>query len=88
MMKFNDTAVSKSGRFSIGIVEPSGKYYISIPVSNRMADYEEYYEVDILTYTQIAADLATGNKLADKCRRREMDERLILKPGLDRGVPS
>ena len=87
-MKFDDTAVSRSGRFSIGIATPSGKYYISIPVRNRMVDYEEYYEIDALTYEEITANLESGIGLADKCRKRQMDEQLIVQPGSDRGVPS
>jgi hypothetical protein len=88
MTKFNDTAVSTSCRFSIGVTQPTGKYYISIPVSNRMVDYEEYYEIDESTYNRIAENLDSGAELAEQCRRREMDDRLILRPGSDRGVAS
>lgn len=40
-MKFNDTYVNVAERFSLGIEEVSGTPYLSIPVSNRMVDYEE-----------------------------------------------
>ena len=31
---------------TLGIEEESGRYYISILVSNRRIDYDEYYEID------------------------------------------
>jgi hypothetical protein len=88
VMEFVDTVTSKVDRFSIGMAQPDGVFYISIPVSNRMVDYEEYYELDESTYMKIQANLDEGAKLAAKCRLREMDDRLILKPGSDRGMPS
>lgn len=87
-MKFITTATSKSYRFSIGVVQPSGQFYISIPVSNRLVDYLEYYAIDEPTYKMIESDLTLGAPIADRCRRREMDEQLIQKPGSDRGFPS
>lgn len=87
-MQFIDTDVSKADRFSIGVAEPAGIYYISIPVSNRMVDYEEYYEIDESTYKNIKGNLVEGAKLAAKCRLHEMDQCLILKPGSDRGIPT
>ena len=33
-MKFHDVAVNKAERFSIGIEEETGRYYVSLPVHN------------------------------------------------------
>ena len=41
-MKFKENYFSKEKYFSVGVEEESGKYYVSIPVSNSKADYEEY----------------------------------------------
>lgn len=87
-MKFKDVVVSKAGRFSIGVEEVSGKYYLSIPVSNRLADYEEYYEITREEFDMFVRDIELANDFANRCRKREMDHLLILKPGADRGVPS
>ena len=45
LMKFGDTYFSRDDRYSIGIESTSGRYYASIPVSNGIVDYEEYYEL-------------------------------------------
>ena len=37
-MRFVDTATNGEHRFSIGRELASGRYYLSIPVSNRMAE--------------------------------------------------
>jgi len=85
-MKFNDTHVNAAERFSLGIEEVSGTPYLSIPVSNRRVDYEEYYRIDRLSYDLYLTDAAAALEFVKRCRNREIDERLILKPGLDRGV--
>jgi hypothetical protein len=85
-MKFNDTYVNAAERFSLGIEEVSGSPYLSIPVSNRMVDYEEYYQIDRASYDLYLTDSAAALAFVKRCRNRELDERLILKPGSDRGV--
>lgn len=49
-MKFVDTATNRGHRFSIGLELESGRCYLAIPVSNRLCDYEEYYEIDRSTH--------------------------------------
>lgn len=85
-MKFVVTATNREQRFSIGHDTESGRYYLSIPVANRLCDYEEYYEID-----RAAHDAYPGNRgelaaLASRCRLRLCDDRLIVSPGADRGV--
>lgn len=87
-MKFNDAFVSRELRFSLGVEETSGRYYLSIPVANRMVDYEEYYEIDRAAFERYRTDPGAASGFLERCRNREADELLILKPGRDRGVPA
>ncbi|WED25506.1 hypothetical protein L3V77_10550 [Vibrio sp. DW001] len=85
-MKFEDTFFSKEHYFSIGIEKESGKYYLSIPVSNGIVDYEEYYEINSDKYEEYQLESSLANEFAEKCRRRQFDHLLIVKPGKNRGV--
>lgn len=87
-MKFTDIDFCKNERYAIGVEEEGGIYYLSIPVSNRMVDYEEYYKVSAKEFETFKDDLKTALPFVEKCRNREMDERLFYKPGSDRGFPS
>jgi hypothetical protein len=86
-MKFKDVVVNREERFSVGVEEDSGKHYVSIPVSNGMVDYEEYYEIDPATFERYRADPASALDFVVKARNRQMDDRLIMKPGSKRGTP-
>jgi hypothetical protein len=85
-MKFKDVAVNREQRYSLGIEEDSGKYYVSIPVSNGLVDYEEYYEIDKPTFERYRGDLDSARELVERARKRELDDRLIVKPGSNRGT--
>jgi hypothetical protein len=85
-MKFKDTFFSRENRFSVGIEEESGKCYLSIPVSNLLADYEEYYEIDQYEYERM--NIKELLLIADNCKKRKNDRKLIIQPGTDRGTPS
>jgi hypothetical protein len=85
-MKFKDVLVNKAERYSIGVEEESGRYYVSFPVRNDYADYEEYYEIDRAQFEQFQHDGAAALAFVTKCRNREKDELLIVKPGRLRGV--
>lgn len=86
-MKFNDEYVFKSDRFSVGIEESTGKYYISIPVANSYVEYEEYYEIDTSQYKACPGNVEELKEIASKCRARQNDARLIVMPGRLRGEP-
>lgn len=86
-MKFNDLYFSKSGLFSVGVEEDSGSYYISIPVSNNLVDYEEYYRLDKETFDKFSNNLEQLKFIADECRDRLRDNYLFYKPGTNRGHP-
>lgn len=87
-MKFKDVFVDRVERFSLGIEQESGRFYLSIPVSNRMVDYEEYYEIDQACFDAYIATPALALEFLQCCRNRERDELLMFKPGHDRGVAS
>lgn len=86
-MKFKDLFFSKEKYFSVGLEEESGEYYVSIPVSNQKADYEEYYRIDKSLFDQYQSDLSRLEFVADECRKRLRDKDLIIEPGSDRGTP-
>lgn len=86
-MKFEDTYFSKEDRYSLGIESTSGRHYVSIPVSNGIVDYEEYYEITPDEYQQFLSDKAAAVEFVESCRRHERDDRLIQKPGSNRGTP-
>lgn len=85
-MRFQDTHVNSVERFSVGQELDSGRFYLSIPVSNRLADYEEYYEISKECHDGFADDPTELSEMAEKCRKRECDHLLFIKPGSDRGV--
>ena len=84
-MKFLDTATSREHRFSIGRELESGRCYLSIPVSNRLCDYEEYYELDRAAHDAYPANLAEIAVFARRCRARLCDDLLLVPAGADRG---
>lgn len=55
-MKYDDTYFSRDDRYSIGVETMSGRYYASIPVSNGIVDYEEYYELTPSQYHEFLRD--------------------------------
>ena len=85
-MKFNDIFFSKEHSYSLGTELKSGKHYLSIPVSNGLVDYEEYYEIDLNLLQQFQTQQEKALEFAEKCRRQELDGLLIMKPGSNRGI--
>jgi hypothetical protein len=86
-MKFDDTYFSRDDRYSIGVESTSGGYYASIPVSNGIVDYEEYYELSQDQYDNFLNDSAAAIEFVEACRRREHDDLLLQRPGTNRGTP-
>ncbi len=85
-MKFDYIFFSKEHRYSLGTELQSGKHYLSIPVSNGVVDYEEHYEIDSNLLQQFLTQQEKTLEFAEKCRRQELDELLIIKPGSNRGI--
>jgi hypothetical protein len=86
-VKFEDTYFSREDRYSIGIESTSGRHYASIPVSNGIVDYEEYYEITPDQYQIFLRDTDAAVDFVESCRRHEQDGLLIEKPGSNRGTP-
>lgn len=86
-MTFNDEYFSAADRYSIGIESPSGRFYASIPVTNGVADYEEYYELTGAQFSKFMLDKESAVEFIEACRRREHDHLLLQKPGSNRGTP-
>lgn len=84
-MTFSDTYVNREEMFSLGVEETSGQFYVSFPVSSGFADYEEYYAIDQPMFERFQHDLPSALQFVNRCRRRELDELLMQKPGWNRG---
>lgn len=72
-------------RFGLDIDEETGRKFVNIPVSNRLADYLEWYEVDAATFDRFMADPTSAHGFVAQAKRRELDHLLLLQPGTDRG---
>ena len=44
-MRFRDVSFSREKRFALGQDTTTGGFYLSIPVSNQLVEYEEYYAI-------------------------------------------
>ena len=86
-MKFEDSYFSRDDRYSLGVESSSGRFYASIPVSNGIVDYEEYYELTPDQYHAFFNSRDAAIEFIEACRRRERDELLIQQPGSNRGTP-
>ena len=71
-MKYNfiDVYVSKEKRFSIGRESNTGKYYLSFPVRNQLAEYEEYYEISKIEYENFLINTDKIDILLSRARMR------------------
>ena len=69
-MRFVDTAFDRSKLYSIGREMESGRYYLSIPVSHGVVDFEEYYEIPAEMHDGYPANRALIEDFADRCHRR------------------
>lgn len=86
-LRFVDSYTDKAGQYSLGRDSKTSDYYLSIPVSNRLVDYEEYYRLSRDLFGGFLQDRSKALGFADRCRARECDDLLILQPGADRGEP-
>ncbi len=82
-MTFSNTYVNREEMFSLGVEETSGQFYF--PVSSGFVDYAEYYAIDADMFERFHHDLASAVQFVNRCRRRELDELLMQKPGSNRG---
>ncbi|MEN3357288.1 MAG: hypothetical protein V7637_1270 [Mycobacteriales bacterium] len=81
-------AVNREHRFALEVDDRTGRFYVSIPVANRLAEYNEAYEIDRPTLDRFYADQNSALGFVARCRNREMDHLLREQPGADRGFPT
>lgn len=86
-MSFVDAYVSRLNRYALGVEDVSGRFYASLPVSNGVSDYEEYYELTQAQFDQFRAEPDDALGFIEGCRRREHDDLLMQVPGWNRGTP-
>ncbi|KQZ14456.1 hypothetical protein ASD44_10525 [Mesorhizobium sp. Root554] len=84
-MKARDAFISHRHRFSLGSNDETGQFYLSIPVGNRLADYEEYYALTPEEFERFLHDEEAAASFANRCRTRQLDHLLVVPPGSDRG---
>ena len=84
-MSYRRIFVSQNLRFSLDRHVGTGRAVLSIPVRNQMVEYEEYYSISQEELEQLLEDEALAKDFALRCASQLMDDRLVLKPGSDRG---
>lgn len=72
--------------FLWGGEETSERFYVSVPVSNAMVDYEEYYEIDHPTLVRFQINLEQALAFVTLCRQRKVNDLLMVQPGQNRGT--
>jgi hypothetical protein len=77
--------LSRSPAYSLSRDGGSGQPLFEIPVSNQMVEYEEYYRINEAELALLLAHPTIAAAFARCCGGRQMDDRLVLKPGTDRG---
>ena len=73
--------------YSLGVDELSGRFFASLPVTIGVVDYEEYYELADAEYARFLSDPVGAAAFVEECREHQHDERLLQKPGWNRGTP-
>ena len=84
--RFVPMLVNRADRYALEREAATGAPVFSIPVANAMVEYCEYYRLSEDEFRALVMDKALARDFAQRCGRREMDERLIFQPGTDRGV--
>ena len=85
-MRFSAIQVSPERRYALERDTQTGTPVISIPVSNGLADYCEYYTISEGELAHFLTDGAAAAAFASQCGRHERDDRLVIRPGANRGV--
>jgi hypothetical protein len=85
-MRFSPIHVSREHRYALERDLQTGGAVLSIPVSNALVDYLEWYVISEEELERFLSDEASARAFAVQCGRHEHDDRLVLKPGRDRGV--
>jgi len=84
-MRLHCVFVSREHRYSLEREAETMRPILAIPVRNQTVEYLEYYAISEAEFGRFLADPDAARAFAHRCGRREMDDRLIVKPGTDRG---
>ncbi|WP_067717655.1 hypothetical protein [Nocardia yamanashiensis] len=68
-MRFEDRYFSRELQFSLGIERTAGTYYLSIPVSAGIVDYEKFFEIDQSTFGRFMHEPTSAAEFVERCRR-------------------
>ena len=81
MQHFRDTFVSRTHRFSLGVDERTGRYYLSTPVSgfNHAVEWEAYFVIDEDQHARFRADPAAADPFTEQCRTGA-NRHLLIEP--------
>jgi hypothetical protein len=87
-VSWRDVVFSPRHRFALGVEEGGDRYYLSIPVSNGLVDYEERYAITRESFERYRRDLESALPMVRACRARTLDHLLLEPAGTPRGEPS
>lgn len=76
-MRFNDTFISRTERFSLGVEQDSGRHYVSIPVSLGQVDYEAFYTLSAQEYQLFLSNAEACARFLARCQAGECEARRI-----------
>ncbi|WP_328352497.1 TNT antitoxin family protein [Mycobacterium sp. NBC_00419] len=85
--RFQETLASAEGRYSLGVDLKTSGHFLSIPVSNRIVEYNEHYALSAEQHERFLDDWQAAVRFADECRARRHDDLLIYQPSDNRGEP-
>ncbi|GAB3447278.1 hypothetical protein [Insolitispirillum peregrinum] len=83
--KWEASYVDSDNRFSLNMELKTNTPCISFPVWNGMAQYEEFYWLEDEEYHLFLHDRDALWAFVRRCKKREMDDRLMYHPGSSRG---
>lgn len=86
-MKFKILKTSREYFFSLGVDEDTGKYLLSIPVSNGLVDYDERYEISKEQYDFYENNMKELLKIVNLCYDQKYDDKLVYQPSINRRAP-
>jgi hypothetical protein len=76
---FKDVFVSRERRFSLGIDQDTGGYYLSTPVSGRTAaaEWEAYFSITAEQFARFRTDPSAADDFTEDCRMGRNRQLLI-----------
>ena len=86
VVKFEVLKIFRQDWFAVGIETTTCTYFLSIPVSNGLTDYNEYYRISRDWAEQADSHIEELRRFAEQCRHRLHDADLMLQPGSNRGT--